>query len=148
MRDFLEIELVPAAIRRDATFREAADALTAHPVSALAVLDAADRVVGVFGGADLLSGLFPSYLGELRHTAFARDDPALLERYTREASSEPVERHMHRPVTIEHDASATHVAEVFLHCDLDALPVVRDGRFAGMLGRSEFCREVLKAAGR
>jgi CBS domain-containing protein len=144
--DFLGIELVPAAIRRDSTFQEAAETLTAHPVSAVAVLDEAERVVGVFSGDDLLRGVFPRYLGELRHTAFARDDPALLERVARAASKEPVGGYMHRPVSVEQDASATHVAELFLHLDLDALPVVHAGRFVGMLGRSEFCREMLKAA--
>jgi CBS domain-containing protein len=149
MTDILGIQLVPAAVRRDVTFREAAEALTAHPVSALAVLDERNgRVVGVFGGDDLLRGLFPRYLGELHPTAFARDDPALLERCAERAATEPVEGHMHEPVIIEHDSSATHVAEVFLHCELDALPVVRDGRFVGMLGRSEFCRAMLEAASR
>jgi CBS domain-containing protein len=146
--EFLGIELVPAAVRRDVTFLDAAEALTAHPVSALAVLDDTERVVGVFGGSDLLRGLFPRYLGELHHTAFVRDDPGLLERCARAAGSEPVHAHMHAPLVVEDDASATHVAELFLHSDLDALPVVRGGRFLGMLGRSEFCREMLESASR
>jgi len=149
MADIIDIGLVPAAVRRGVTFSEAAETLTAFPVSAVAVLDEReDRVVGVFDGEDLLRGLFPRYLGELRHTAFARDDPALLERCAERAASEPVEAYMHAPVTVEHDSSATHVAEVFLHCELDALPVVRDGLFVGMLGRSEFCRAMLEAASR
>ena len=142
------IELVPASVRRGATFREAAEVLAAHPVSALAVLDDDGHVVGVFGNEELLRILFPPYLGELRHTAFVRDDRDLLERRAQEAGAAPVERHMHAPTMIDHDASATHVAEVFLHCELDALPVVRDGRFAGMLGRTEFCREMLRASSR
>ena len=89
MSDILGIELVPAAVHRGVTFREAAEALTVHPVSALAVLDDTnDRVVGVFGGDDLLRGLFPRYLEELHHTAFARDDPALLARSAMRAASE------------------------------------------------------------
>jgi CBS domain-containing protein len=145
---FLGIELVPAAVRREVTFRAAAETLTAHPVSALAVLDDAGQVVGVFAGSDLLRGLFPRYLDELRHTAFVRDDPSLLEQCARDAGTEPVRAHMHAPLVVEHDSSATHVAELFLHTDLDALPVVREGRFLGMLGRSEFCREMLESAAR
>ena len=109
-------------------------------------LGAEDAVVGTFGAEQLLQGLFPRYLGELRHTAFARDDPALLAEYAREASLHPDREFMSEPVTIEHDSSATHAAERFLHSDCDALPVVEHGRFVGMLGRSEFCRAMLDAA--
>jgi CBS domain-containing protein len=138
----LDIELVPASIGRGATFLEAAETLAAHPVSALAVLDDDERVVGVFSGEDLLRGLFPRYLEELHHTAFVRDDSALPGHVARD---EPVEAHMHRAVTVEHDASAIHIAEVFLHCDLDALPVERGGKFVGMLGRTEFCQAMLRS---
>jgi CBS domain-containing protein len=143
MADFLGIELAPAAVRVEATFREAVESLAAHPVSAVAVLDEHDRVVGVAGSEALLRGLFPRYLRELRHTAFARDDPALLERCAREASAQPVRAYMGPPVSVEQDASALHVAEVFLHHDYDAVPVVDRGRFVGMLGRAEFCRAMI-----
>ncbi len=145
MATVLGIELVPASVPVTATVREAAAVLTAHPVSAAAVLDEHQAVVGVFGGDDLLLSLFPRYLDELRHTTFARDDPALLERRAREAGEEAVRDHMARPVMVDVGASATHVAEVFLHCEFDALPVVAEGRFVGMLGRSEFCRAMLEA---
>jgi CBS domain-containing protein len=144
MAAFRGIELAEAAVPRGVTFGEAAAMLTAHPVSAVAVLDDDGRVVGVFGSDQLLSGIFPRYLRELRHTAFAKDDDELLGRWLREHRDEPIGDHMHAPVTLDEDASATHAAEVFLHCELDALPVVRNERFLGMLGRSEFCRAMLE----
>jgi len=58
-----------------------------------------------------------------------------------------VEKHMRPPVTLDEDSSAIHAAERFLHCDFGALPVVRNGRFVGMLGRAEFCRAVLRRWG-
>lgn len=144
MRFLPQIELVPASVPRTATFLEAAEVLVSHPVTTIAVLDADDRVVGLFGDADLLGGFFPGYLAELRHTAFAGDDDAILGERTRAAATEPVEKHMKRPVTLDEDTSATHAAERFLHCDFGALPVMRDERFVGMLGRAEFCRAVLR----
>jgi CBS domain-containing protein len=138
------IELVPAAVREAATFLEAAETLAAHPVSAVAILDGDGRVVGMFRNEDLLEGLFPPYLKELRHTAFATDDDAILRRRAGAAAAEPVVRHMMEPVTVDTGTSATHVAELFLHHDVDALPVVEDARFVGMLGRAEFCREMLR----
>jgi len=142
------IELVPAAVSHAATFREAAEALATQPVSAVAVLGDDEAVVGVVGTEALLHGLFPRYLTELRHTAFVRDDTALLAECALEAGAEPVGEHMADPVVAEHDASATHVAELFLHHDFDALPVVKEGRFIGMLGRAEFCRAMIIAGSR
>jgi CBS domain-containing protein len=144
MAQVLGIELVPAAVDESATFVEAAETLAAHPVSAIAVTGTGGTVIGIFGNEDLLEGLFPTYLKELRHTAFARDDDSILHRCASEAASEPVVRHMKAAVTVDAGTSATHVAELFLHHDVDALPVVDEGEFVGMLGRTEFCREMLR----
>ena len=148
MAQLFGIELVPASVPLGAPFLEAAAVLTAHPVSTIAVLDRDGRVVGLFGGDHLLTGLFPAYLKELRHTAFITDDELLFERRAREAAHEPVEKHMAEPLVVDTGTSATHVAELFLHFEEDALPVVEDGRFLGMLGRSEFCRAMLRRAER
>jgi CBS domain-containing protein len=145
VRTLSDIELYPASVRRGATFLEAAEALVAHPVTTIAVLDDEERVVGLFGDTEVLGGIFPAYIAELRHTAFASDDVLLAER-TRSTAGEPVERHMRTPVTLDEETSALHAAERFLHCDFGALPVVRGERFVGMLGRAEFCRAVLARA--
>ncbi|MGH3006965.1 MAG: CBS domain-containing protein [Gaiellaceae bacterium] len=144
MRTLPDIELVAASVRRSATFLEAAEALTTHSVPTIAVLDDAERVVGLFDVEDLLRGLFPGYLAELRHTAFASDDPGLLAERARAVSAQPVEKHMRKPVTVGVEASATHVAERFLHYDFGALAVVEGKRFVGMLSRADFCRAVLR----
>jgi CBS domain-containing protein len=147
VRFLAQIELVPASVPQTATFLEAAEALVSHPVTTIAVLDGDDHVVGLFGDSDLLGGFFPGYLAELRHTAFAGDADAILGERTRAAAAEPVAKHMRRPVTLDDDTGAIHAAERFLHCDFGALPVVRDERFVGMLGRAEFCRAVLRRWG-
>jgi CBS domain-containing protein len=144
VRTLPDIELVPASVARSATFLEAAEALTRHSVPTIAVVDDEEGVVGLFGGEDLLRGLFPGYLADLRHTAFASDDPGVLAERARAVSSQPVEKHMRKPVTVDADASAIHVAERFLHCDFGALAVVEEERFVGMLSRADFCRAVLR----
>lgn len=143
MRIVSDIELVDASVPRSATFLEAAEALVSHPVTTIAVVDDDGRVVGLFADSDLIGGVFPGYLAELRHTAFAADDQGLLDERARAVAGEPVSEHMHQPVVLDESASATHAAERFLHCDFGALPVARDGLFVGMLGRAELCRAVL-----
>jgi CBS domain-containing protein len=143
VRVISDIELVPASVRETASFMDAAEVLVSHPVNAIAVVDGEGRVVGLFADSDLLKGAFPGYLTELHHTAFADDDLANLAERAAAVASEPVSRHMHDPIVLDASSSATHAAERFLHCDLGALPVTREGRFVGMLGRAELCRAAL-----
>jgi len=144
MRVVSDIELVPAWVPRHATFLQAAEMLVSHPVTAIAVLDDDGRVIGLFADSDLLLGVFPRYLAELRHTAFADDDTGLLDERARAVAGDPIVKHMHEPIVLDESTSATHAAERFLHCDHGALPVTREGRFVGMLGRAELCRAVLR----
>lgn len=142
MTSIRDMPLVDASVDRAATFLDAARVLGENGVAAVAVLDE-ERVVGLFTSDDLLRGLFPRYLEELRHTAFLETEPGPLEARLDNAASDPVTRHMRDPVTVEIGTSAIHVAERFLHCEWGALAVVEDGRFVGMLDQIAFCRVVM-----
>jgi CBS domain-containing protein len=139
-----DIALVDASVDVSATFADAARALSASRLAALAVVDEG-RVVGLFTDEELLLGVSPRYLDELRHTAFLETElPSLRER-AREVREEPVIKHMRKAVTIELEGSSMHAAERFVHCDEGALPVVdEDDRFVGMLSRTEFAHALLK----
>ncbi len=138
-----DITLVPASVPATATFREAATALRDSGLPAIAVLDAEGHVEGLFTDIDLLEGLFPAYLGELKHTSFLPDD-ALTERAL-EAADERVTEHMRKARELEIETSTAHAAERFLHCEEGALPVVGDDdRFVGMLPRAEFSLAMLR----
>lgn len=138
------IELVAASVASSDTFADAARALRDSRLSAIAVLED-DRVVGLFTDEELLLGVSPGYLGELRHTKFVETElPELRERASA-VRGEPVTKHMREPTTIELEAGSLHAAERFVHCDLSALPVVNDDdRFVGMLSRAEFAHALLK----
>jgi CBS domain-containing protein len=131
------------SVPRSATFLEAARTLAANELAAIAVVDEAGRVVGLFTQDDMLAGLFPGYLPELRHTAFLQEDLDALAARAETAGGEAVTRHMRKPLTVDVEASAAHVAERFLHCEWGALAVVEAERFVGMLDQGEFCRRIL-----
>jgi CBS domain-containing protein len=133
-----DMQLVPASVRRDASFLQAAQALLAAHSSAIAVLDRDDRVCGLFTDDELLRGLFPQYLGELHHTAFLVAEGQALRASIEAVAAEPVARYMREPVTVELDAGAAHVVERFLHTPWGAIAVVESGRFVGMVGQLEF----------
>ena len=138
------IELVPASVEVSATFGEAARVLSEGNVPALAVLEQG-RVVGLFTDEEVLIGVSPKYLGELRHTAFLDTElPSLRER-AEAVRAEPVRKHMRKPITVELDSSTFHAAERFVHCDEGAIAVVDDARrFVGMLSRAEFAYAMLR----
>jgi CBS domain-containing protein len=133
-----DIPLLPISVQADTGFLDAARALLAAHTSAIAVVDEKGRVIGLFTDDDLLRGLFPEYLSELRHTAFLVDEGQSLSASIEAAASRPVSRYMRNPVTVEIESSAAHVVERFLHTPWGAIAVVEEGRFVGILGQLEF----------
>jgi CBS domain-containing protein len=139
-----DIELVPASVDVSATFDEAARALSENRLPAVAVLDQG-RVVGLFTDEEVLLGVSPKYLDELRHTAFLETELPSLREQAASVRAEPVRKHMRKPITVELDSSSLHAAERFVHCDEGAIAVVDDdGRFVGMLSRAEFAYAMLR----
>ena len=139
-----DMQLTSVSVGADAGFLQAARTLLAAHSSAIAVVDDRDRVVGLFTDDDLLRGLFPQYLGELRHTAFLVNEGQALRASIEAAAAEPVARFMRKPVTVEIDASAAHVVERFLHTPWGAIAVVEAGRFVGMVGQLEFTDRLME----
>jgi CBS domain-containing protein len=144
-----EIELVDASVARTASVAEAARVLLASGVSAIAVVDADGRVVGLFTDDDVLRALLPGYVRELRHTAFLESEEAVdaLAAAAETGSAETVERHMREPVTVDLRTSAIHVAERFLHAPWGALAVVDSDRFVGMVDQLDFVRALMRRLG-
>jgi CBS domain-containing protein len=147
MSPLRQTRLVQASVVRTASFLEAARALFGTGISAIAVVDAEQRVVGLFTDDDLLRGLFPGYLGELHHTAFLREEAHALAARIEEASGDPVERHMREPMTVDVGSSTLHVAERFLHSPWGALAVVEQERFVGMVDQVDFIETLMKQLG-
>ena len=134
-----DLTLVHVSIAHSATFRDAARELAASGLPAIAVVDADGRVQGVFTQDAELRGLFPGYLGELRHTAFLGDDDEALAERARAVRDEPVRKHLTPAPVLDADHSRTHAAELFLHSGLGALPVVDGGTYVGMLDQRALC---------
>jgi CBS-domain-containing membrane protein len=134
-----DLPLAAASVSDAATFGDASRALSASKLAAIAVVDAEQRVVGVFTQDAQLRGLFPGYLAELRHTAFLDDDAEGLAERARTVGADPVTRYATKAPSLDAGESHTHAAELFLHHGIAALPVVDGGRFLGMLGQGALC---------
>ena len=145
MTTIKDLTLVPACVDSGATFEEAARLLRENRLASIAVVDASRKVVGLFTDEELLLGISPRYLDELRHTAFLEAElPSLRERAA-QVRQESVLEHVRKAVTVQQDASAVHAAERFVHTDEAALAVIdASGRFCGMLERTELAHAMLR----
>jgi CBS domain-containing protein len=134
--------LVDASVAPGAPVAEAVRGLVHAGLGAIAVVDDARRVVGLFSVDDVLRALFPRYLDELSHTAFI-GEAAEVAGGDISRSQQRVEELMSRPVAIDIDAGQGHVAERFLHEAVGALAVCDGDRFVGMLDQREFVRSLV-----
>jgi CBS domain-containing protein len=143
MSSLRAIGLDDVSVHADTPVHDAARALFASGLSAIAVLDESGRLTGLFTEDDLLRALFPGYLSELRHTAFAPDDELSLARRVAAAAEERTGEWASEALVVELESSLVHVAERFLHTDRTALAVVDGRRFVGMLPQLRFIRALL-----
>ena len=109
---------------------------------ALPVVDADERLVGIFGEREFIGAIFPGYLKELSYAGFVRKElDAALEK--RAACRHEAVRGFTNTehVELDEDHSDVGIAETFLHHRVLLLPVVdRDRRVVGVITRSAFTR--------
>ena len=139
-----DIPLLQVSVRDDAGFLDAARVLLASRISAIAVLDGDDHVVGLFTDDDLLRGLFPAYLEELHHTAFLVNDNELVQARAEFAAGQSVGRFISEPIAVEVDAGRGHLVERFLHTPWGAVAVVENRRFLGMINQLDFTERLMR----
>lgn len=135
----LDLDLTDASVPESATLAEAVAELFEARVAALAVLDENGRVLGILSERDVLRALFPGYLAEIRHTAFLTDDASRLDELARRARDRPVREFVRQSEVLEGSDSQIHAAERLMHSGDDALPVVENERFLGMLSVAGLC---------
>jgi CBS domain-containing protein len=128
-------------LRDDGSVGEAVDTVLAAEVPGLPVVDDRGRYVGVFGEREFIHAVFPRYFDTLGSAAFI---PKSLDRMLERglpAAAESVADHMTTDhVEIGADASDAQLAEIFLHHRVLVVPIVEDGRVAGIVTRADFFR--------
>ena len=127
----------------DDTVAHATRELLDSDLPALPVLDARDRLAGIFGERELLEAVFPGYLKQLKYAGFVkRSLEDALEKH-RECRDEAVGRYMNTEhVDVGTDFSDVQVAEIFLHHRVLLVPVTDDGSLTGVITRADFFRTV------
>jgi CBS-domain-containing membrane protein len=140
----VDLPLLDVSVPEHATFRDASETLADAGIAALAVVREDRTVAGLFTDDDFLRGVFPAYVEELHHTAFVRAQDEELWPRLEKAAGRPVTQFARKPLTVELESGALHVAQRFLHCPWGAVAVVERGRYVGMLRQVDFVQGLLR----
>ena len=126
-------------LRDDMTIADAVRVVLDSGLPALPVVDARERLVGIFGEREFLGALFPGYVKELPYAGFVpRSIEAVLEKRA-SSRDEPIRAHMNTDhVEVARDHADVQLAEIFLHHRVLIVPVTDAGRVVGVVTRSEF----------
>lgn len=148
VRNVMNREVLTAS--PDESLTAAAARLLRSGRTALPVIDAAGRLVGVLSEADLLALAMPESVKALEDAAFLPPgfDPLSLSCASNPPPT-PVGDVMHtEPLyAVEEDAALAEAALLMLRHGLDDLPVVSAGRLVGIVGRRDILRALLASAG-
>jgi len=117
----------PYFVRESATVLDAAEYMTSRNIGAVCILDDADKLTGIFSERDLL-----------RRVVLARRDPASVP--VRDVMSEIT-------VAIECSDTPHDALERMEQHSTRHLPIVRDGKWVGMLSMRDIMRVELSEQG-
>ncbi len=126
-------------LRDDMPLGDAVEVVLDAGLPALPVVDARDKLVGLFGEREFMGALFPGYVKELPYAGFVpRSIESLLEK-RQTCRLEAVSQHMNTEhVDVPPDFADVQLAETFLHHRVLIVPVAVKGRVQGVITRSEF----------
>jgi CBS-domain-containing membrane protein len=130
-------------LRRDETVGTAVQQVLDSGLPALPVVDANDRLVGIFGEREFMGALFPGYLKELKYAGFVPStlDDAIEKRAA--CRHERVGDYMHTEhIDVGSDFSDAQLTETFLHHRVLIIPLVDSGQVQGVITRAEFFRRL------
>jgi len=140
VRDVMTVDV--ASVGPDATLKQVAELLVDRRISGVPVVDADHHVIGVVSEADIIvKGVTRAPVGDLLALLSGREtvDERRLDATTAyEAMTEPA-------VTIEPDRPISDAARVMLDAGVNRLPVVADGRLAGIVTRADLVCAFVRA---
>ena len=126
VRDVMTTQVV--SVRPDARVKEAIQLLDDHQITAMPVVDAEGRLVGVVSEADVLRDALPP-------DRRVHEIPVAIEDRTRILTVNDVMTHL--PMSVTADADLSIAASVLVDTAIKSLPVVEGDRVVGMVSRRD-----------
>jgi CBS domain-containing protein len=147
VRDIMQPNVI--TIGPEATIRELADLLATHKISGVPVVDDERRVIGMVSEADLIvqdADLhFPHYIQFLDSIIYLQSVRKFEERYKKAFGAKVADVMTAHVESISPDASIYDVATLMADHKINRLPVVEDGRLAGIVTRGDIVRAIAES---
>jgi len=137
-KDIMNFDLT--SVLEDDLVQDAIHVLYSHNLQGIPVLDEDWNLVGFLSESDVLKAAVPTYLEVLARSSFLEDEEDLLLSRFRSFGNKKVGDFMNRnPIFVEPETSLMAVADLMIRKSVKRLPVVENGKLAGMISREAFC---------
>jgi CBS domain-containing protein len=115
---------------------------------ALPAVEQDGSYAGIFGERELMTAIFPGYVGELASAAMvSRSVDETIERRS-DCAAQPIRNWLTTDhVLVGDDYSDTQLAEIFLHHRVSVVPIASEGRVHAVVTRRDFFCELVDRFG-
>src|SRR5918999_2255461 len=108
-------------------------------IPALPVVDEDGKLKGIFGEREFIGAIFPGYLGELSYAGFVSEKVEDTLEKRAACMRDPVSKYMNTEhIEVGGDWADAQLAETFLHHRVLIVPIVENGKVAGVVTRWDF----------
>ncbi len=130
------------AVSESNSLKEVVAILAHYRFSGVPVVDDEQRLTGFISEKDLISSAVP---GQFRASDdfFPRDFASLASQMSQAGESQVRDFMTREAVYITEDEDISYLAELMLSKGLKTVPVVREKKLVGVVGRAELCRALM-----
>ncbi len=142
-KDIMNFDLT--SVMEEDLVHDAIHILYSHNMQGIPVLDEDWNLVGFLSESDVLKAAVPTYLEVLAKSSFLEDEEDLLLSRFHSFGNKKVGEFMDRnPIFVEPETSLMAVADLMIRKSVKRLPVVENGKLAGMISREAFCEFLME----
>lgn len=135
-------------VKKDTTVEEIAHILAENNISGVPVIDEHDKVIGIVTQKDLLykeiEPRFPAVVEILGGLIFLKGVRHYQEELKKLVATKAEDLMTTKVVTISEDEDIERVAELMVEMDINRIPVLKDGKLSGIIGRADVVRYIAK----
>lgn len=135
-------------VKKDTTIEEIAHLLTEKNISGVPVVDDDNKVLGIVTQKDLLykdiEPRFPAVVEILGGLIFLKGVKHYQEELKKLVASKAEDIMTKKVITVSEDDEVEKVASIMVEEDINRVPVIKDGRLTGIIGRADVVRYIAK----
>ncbi len=135
-------------VKKDTTVEEIAHILTENNISGVPVVDDQDKVIGIVTQKDLLykeiEPRFPAVVEILGGLIFLKGVKHYQEELKKLVAIKAEDLMTKKVVTVSEDDDIEKVAELMVERDINRIPVLKEGKLSGIIGRADVVRYIAK----